>query len=97
MGQFSDPVATHPRTNEVEVPPRPTGCASEKMWEDSLKLHQNDVFTNLSNVNYFFKHAFHDRWILLLSFLDIIRAFQVVSELSLMMCGWFTYVYNLVC
>ena len=21
MGQFSDPVATHPRTNEVEVPP----------------------------------------------------------------------------
>ena len=22
MGQFSNPVATHPRTNEVEVPPR---------------------------------------------------------------------------
>ena len=21
MGQFSDPVATHPRTNEAEVPP----------------------------------------------------------------------------
>ena len=23
MGQFSDPVATHPLTNEVEVPPPP--------------------------------------------------------------------------
>ena len=23
MGQFSNPVATHPRTNEVEVPPPP--------------------------------------------------------------------------
>ena len=22
MGQFSDPVATHPRTNEADVPPR---------------------------------------------------------------------------
>ena len=22
MGQFSNPVATHPRTNEVEMPPR---------------------------------------------------------------------------
>ena len=30
MGQFSDPVATHPRTNEVEVPPGPTGFASER-------------------------------------------------------------------
>ena len=23
MGQLSDPVATHPRTNEIEVPPPP--------------------------------------------------------------------------
>ena len=29
MGQFSNPVATHPRTNEVEVPPPPRVCLKQ--------------------------------------------------------------------
>ena len=32
MGQFSSPVATHSRTNEVEVPPRPEGTMP--IWVD---------------------------------------------------------------
>ena len=31
MGQFSDPVAAHPRTNEVEVPPPPGSEARIQM------------------------------------------------------------------
>ena len=34
MGQFSDPVATHPRTNEAEVPP--LGLFQRKVLSDNL-------------------------------------------------------------
>ena len=36
MGQFSNPVATHPRTNEVEVPPRGVAIHNFMFLEQSL-------------------------------------------------------------
>ena len=33
MGQFSNPVATHPCTNEVEVPPPPPGTVALRPGE----------------------------------------------------------------
>ena len=35
MGQFSNPVATHPRTNEVEVPPR-VFATVEQIWREKM-------------------------------------------------------------
>ena len=41
MGQFSDPVATHPRTNEVEVPPPPPGaCHTGKLVENGKECEE---------------------------------------------------------
>ena len=36
MGQFSNPVATHPRTNEVEVPPPPRGAHLSQKYPFTL-------------------------------------------------------------
>ena len=43
MGQFSNPVAIHPRTNEVEVPPAPKIKLSSHI-SDFYLAHKNITF-----------------------------------------------------
>ena len=46
MGQFSNPVATHPRTNEVEVPP-PRGCSKRKSRK-SIGVEEQQIILNVA-------------------------------------------------
>ena len=44
MGQFSNPVATHLRINEVEVPSPPRGWGDEKASRDENRMSQLPPF-----------------------------------------------------
>ena len=44
MGKFSNPVATHPRTNEVKVPPPPPGARGRpQILPAKLCRHQHNT------------------------------------------------------
>ena len=50
MGQFSDPVATHLRTNEVEMIPPPPGTTEGRKYTDSVFDFQ--LFLQLGSVHF---------------------------------------------
>ena len=43
MGQFSNPVATHPRTNEVEVPPRDFKTGTNEAYNIKIKIRVGGI------------------------------------------------------
>ena len=45
MGQFSNPVATHPRTNEAEVPPE-----IWKVWDHKIMWNRSFLKIDLRNI-----------------------------------------------
>ena len=50
MDQFSDPVVTHPRTNEVEVPPQETDQSLDT-WNSSAVVDAEALDANIPGLS----------------------------------------------